>query len=144
MLGLDDAKLLSTALAEVAAEDVSRDLAYAERIRRAYHEAYHELLQLRATRPLRARPAGRAPMLIPIASLEEIQFDPYAPPNPYLLLRLYGPEQLRAALRVYTLAKLKQALEPVVQRNPGVKPQSKARKDAVIDFIVGHVAGPGY
>jgi hypothetical protein len=51
---------------------------------------------------------------------------------------------LRAALNGYSLAKLKEALAVVEQRNPGTKPRNRGRIDDVIDYIVERVAGDGY
>jgi hypothetical protein len=106
VLHLDDLKVLSTALAEAAADEAVANPAFADRIL----SIYRELLSLRATRPLRNdRNAALQVQLAPIAGMDINDFDPYAPLDAYLLLRLYGSHQLRAALSGFTLAKLKQA-----------------------------------
>ncbi len=137
--GLDDLKLLSTAVAELAAEEAARNPAYVSRLQ----AVYQELVSLHSTRPIRAQEASGV-KLVPIGNVAHQAIDPHAPLDPYYLYDLYGPEQLRAALSRYTLARLKEGLPAVEQRNAGTKPASRARKDAIIDYIVEHVAGPGY
>ncbi len=140
-LGLDDLKLLSTALAEVAADEIANNPQFANRVR----AAYRDLLVMQKTRPLGGDKVRSAEVdLVPLPGTDGVRIDPYAPLDPYLLTSLYGSNQLRAALSVYTLTKLKQALDAVQQRNPDTKPTSRAKKDAIIDYIVEHVAGPGY
>ena len=39
---------------------------------------------------------------MPMPGAESTKFDPFAPLNPYHLLTLYGPHQLRDALSVYS------------------------------------------
>lgn len=140
-LEVDDLKLLSAAVAEVAADTAERDPRFAQRIR----ETYQDLYALRATRPVRRTGSEvKDVALVPIGSMGDVRIDPYAPLDAYTLHQLYGSSQLRSALSVYSLPKLKQALAPVEQRHPGTKPTSRAEKDSIIDYIVEHVAGPGY
>jgi hypothetical protein len=140
-LGLDNIDLLSTAVAEVAVQEVASNPAFRERI----STVYRDLLALHETRPLRTviRPSTR-PQLVPIGTIEGYEMDPAATLDPLFLLKLYGASQLRAALSEYSLAKLKEAATEIQTRNPGTKPTSKARKEAIIDYIVEKVAGPGY
>lgn len=51
---------------------------------------------------------------------------------------------MRELLGGYSLVKVKQALAGVEERNPGTKPKNKSQKQALIDYIVEKVAGPGY
>ena len=140
-LGLDDTKLLGTALAEVAAEEARHNPDFAQRIR----QTYAELEQVNSSRTRAARtPSNIAPELIPLRTIEGLRFDPHAPIDPYMLQNIYGDAQLRHALERYSLARLKEAATLVEERNPGTRPASRAKKDAIIDYIVEHVAGPGY
>jgi hypothetical protein len=141
VLGLSDTKILSTALAEVAAEEARHNPDFAQRIR----ETYAELEQLNTSRATRSRkPATLHSELIPLRSIEGLRFDPHAPVDPYMLQTIYGDAQLRRALEGYSLARLKEAAALVEERNPGTKPTSRARKDTIIDYIVECVAGPSY
>lgn len=140
VLGLDDLKVLSTAVAVVVAEDAARDATYADRVRRVYQD----LLSLQATRPVGGKKPKNDVMLVPVAGVDDTTIDPYAPLDAYRLNAAYGPHQLRQALSVYSLAKLKQALAAVEGRNPGTKPTNRSRKDAIIDYIVERVAGPTF
>lgn len=143
VLQLDDIKVLSVAVAEVAADEAENNARFAERIR----AVYQELLASRKTQPLRQKrgnPDIATVPLIPIAGVSDDDIDPFAPLSAYRLLRTYGPHQLRQALSVYSMTTLKQALAEVLERNSGTKPQNRSRKDSVIDYIVEQVAGPGY
>lgn len=139
VLNVDNLKLLSTALAEVAAEEASRNRAFSERL----HAVYDELVMLQ-TRRHPAKEANSSRRLVPITTIEDAKLDPHAPLDPNFLLRLYGAHQLRAALEDYSRDTLKVAAATIEQRNPGTKPTNKSRKDSIIAYIVEHVAGPGY
>lgn len=139
MLGLDDLKLLSASIAEAAAEEIARNEQFSRRIR----DLYAELASKQGVKRTSQIPVP-AVELVPLPGSENVRVDPFAALDPYLLQRLYGARQLREALSVYSLSKLKEALSPVEQRNPGTKPKNKSRKDSIVDYIVEHVAGPGY
>ena len=130
-----------TAALEMVADEVGRNGEVARRIR----EAYHNLLQSPRQTKTNARPSKPEPAkLVPIGTVDESRFKPYGPLDPYLLFDLYGADQLRLALDGYSLVKLKEGMTAVAARNPGTKPKSKASKAPLIDYIVEHVAGPGY
>jgi|SRR5579872_89378 len=137
LLGLDDLNLLAIALAETAADEIGRNTSFSERVRHSYQELAQIKSKPKASKARTSRPATK---LVPIAHIDDAVVDPYAPPDPNFLLRLYGPAQLRAALEDYTLDKLKEAAVSIQQKYPGTKPKSKASKAAVIDYIVEHVA----
>lgn len=141
VLEVDDLKMLSTALAEVAADEAKHNPDFARRIRDVYQELIDSAPKKR-TPPAKETATGVA--LVPLPGTEGLRVDPFAPLDPYLLTRIYGSHQLRAALGVYSLPKLKQALAVVEERHPDAKPKSKGQKQAVLDYIVEHVAGPGY
>lgn len=140
VLGLEDLKLLAAALAEVAADEAAHNHQFAQRIR----ETYHQIEEMKRPTPKPVRRNEPLAKLVPIVPPGEIRIDPHAPLDPYILIRLYGGHQLRAALDGYTLASLKEASATTQERNPGTKPTNKGRKDAIIDYIVEHVAGPGF
>jgi hypothetical protein len=135
-LGLDNIKVLSVALAEVAADEVSRNPGFAHQVRMAYQE-------LAALKPSRLAQTRRADdvELVPIVNPETLKRDPFGPLDPYYLHQLYGGRQLRAALGRYPPVSLKEACALVEQRNPGTKPKNRGRIDDVIDYIVEYVTG---
>ena len=139
LLGLNDLKLLSASIAEAAAEEIVRNERFSGRVRNIYAE-----LESKQQTPTSHRRQTHDVELTPLPGAEHVRVDPFAPLDPFLLQRLYGSKQLRQALSVYSLSKLKEALSPVEERNPGTKPTNKGRKDAIIDYIVEHVAGPGF
>src|SRR5690348_15134447 len=140
-LGLDNLKLLSTAVAEAAADEIERNPAFVARVQ----AIYQELVSRQPTRPLRTRKAQIEDVeLVPVVDMSGVTLDPFAPLDPYLLHHIYGSTQLRAALTGYSLAKLKEGMATVEARNPGTKPKSKASKAALIDYIVERVAGTGH
>lgn len=139
VLGLSDLKVLATALAEIAADEAQHNVDFGDRIRHAYRE-----IELLPTQNRSSRKIASKPKLIPIAAPGVVDIDPHGDLNPFSLVQLYGANQLRAALTEYSLSRLKEASAIVEQRNPSTKPKNKSRKDTIIDYIVEHVAGPGY
>jgi hypothetical protein len=63
--------------------------------------------------------------------------------DPYELALDYGRDQLRNVVRRVSQPNLRVAVGLVKERNPGKKPSGQS-KQALVDFIVEHVAGPGY
>lgn len=133
ILGLDDLKLLSAAVAEVAATEAATSADFAARIRSSYTDL--AALRGRRSRSAPAAPSSRA-QLTPLPGSEDFRFDPYAPLDPYILLRLYGPEQLGDALSAYSLAALREATTSVQARNPTTQPKDRRTKAALIRYIV--------
>jgi hypothetical protein len=146
-LSATNMKYLMLALAEVADEEIHRNADFAARLR----SRYEALVPARPSRAGRSSGASRPSRssgppktrLTPVGTVDEGLLDPYAPPNPFLLQQLYGNEQLAAALGRHSLAALKQAVDVVQEQFPGTKPK-KLTKPGIIDYIVEHVAGPGY
>ncbi len=81
------------------------------------------------------------PPLVPIRRIEGYRADPFSPPDPLFLTRLYGDHQLDRALQDYTLDFLKLTAANVQAAHPGTKPASMAKKQAVIDYIVRYSTG---
>lgn len=133
--------MLTTAALEVVADEVGRNGDVARRIR----ESYRDLLQSSQQTKTKPRPPKPEPVkLIPVGTVDESRIKPYGPLDPYLLFDLYGAHQLRLALDGYSLIKLKEGMAAVAARNPSTRPKSKASKAPLVDYIVEHVAGPGY
>ncbi len=142
LVAVADLTLLSAAVVEAAAEEAVRNSGFRSRVRQIYHEL--------ATPPARPpAPAHRgAPsmqsrsVLVPLPGTEGVRIDPFAPLDPYVLLRLYGPQQMRPALARYSFTSLKEAAKTVKERHPDTKPRDARKADALLDYIVEHVA-PG-
>lgn len=141
LLGLPDAGRAGVAALLVAAEEVEQSSHFAARVRSAY-----DLLP--ESKPTRGPTHGAADAaakilsttLTPIRHVEGREINLAAPLDPYFLLEVYGAHQLRQALELFPLAKLKEGLSAVMERHPGTKPASKASKAAVIDYIMRYVA----
>lgn len=145
-LGIGDlssanAKHLALALALVAGEEAARNGEFAARLR----EAYQALVPAKAPAPRKAAPAGdkRKIRLTPVGVVDESELDPYGPPNPFALQKLYGNDQLRLALERYSLTALKETLPAMQERFPGTKPK-KITKPGIIDYIVEYLVGAGH
>ncbi|HEX2347693.1 MAG TPA: hypothetical protein VHI51_04575 [Ktedonobacterales bacterium] len=139
-LGLPDASRVGVAALLVAAEEVGRNSSFAARVRSAY-----DLLP--AGKPTRGSSRGKAAAatilsstLTPVRYVEGREINLAAPLDPYFLLEVYGADQLRQALDLFPLAKLKEGAEAVMARSPGAKPRSRSSKAAVVDFIVEQLA----
>jgi len=135
VLELDDLKILSTALAEVAAKEAQNNAAFAEQIR----NVYAEILAANPTKSTVTKKSSEPAKLIPIGNIEDETVSPYGELNPRIILKLYGAEQFPTALGEYTLVSLKEAAELIIQQHPGTKPKSKSKKDDVIAYIIQHV-----
>lgn len=143
-LGLDavkpkDLKNLTVALAEAAAAEVAVNDAFRARVLSLFREMTAKPAPVSArTRPA-ARPAK--PKLVPTGYVDPDLFGPDMPLDPYLLLQLYGHDQLRLALSTYPPGDLKQAVGIVQERHPGTNPSSRSQKASLVDYIVKYVAG---
>ncbi len=134
----DDVKLLNAAINEAAAVEAVRNSAFRATIRRIYEDL--SALPSSATRGRRIR--EQSPVeLIPLPGSEGARFDPFAPLNPYALLRLYGPQQLRTALSGYSMAALREAVTLVRQKHPETKPKDARKAESLIDYLVEHLVG---
>ena len=139
-LGLPDAGRAGIAALLVAAEEVERSSHFAARVRAAY-----DLLP--ASKPTRGSTRGENTVakiltstLTPVRHVEGREINLAAPLDPYFLLEVYGADQLRQALELFPLTKLKEGLPAVMERHPGTKPTSRSSKAAVIDYLVRRVA----
>ncbi len=134
-LGSDEKAAITAAL-----EVVNERLGWDAQLRQSIQQKYEELAALNVPKPKVVRTApmpqvdGSAPARR--ATLEKL--------NPYDLLEDVGPRGLRAALDGNTQRRLRSAVDIVQARKPGTKPASRSRNDAMIDYIVEQLAGPGH
>jgi hypothetical protein len=139
-LGLADAGRAGIAALLVAAEEVEQNSHFAARVRAAYDLLPESKPTPRSTRGQDGVAKILSSTLTPIRHVEGREINLAAPLDPYFLLEVYGAGQLRQALDLFPLAKLKEGLPAVIERHPGTKPASKASKAAVIDYMVRYVA----
>ena len=138
IFGFEDLKAMSTAIAEAVSEEARHNAHFAERVRMIYQEV------VSTSHPTKKRKTYEAKSKVtPIRKVEGYKPDPFAPPDPYFFLQIYGREQFPLALEEQTLTTLKVVADKLMRDNPGTKPTSKAKKDAVIAYIVGIVTGEG-
>ena len=128
-------KLLTVALARAATEEAQQNEMFRQRVQMLYQS----LIPVKAPKPPKPpkEVTGRRQKvkLEPIGTVDETELNPYAPPNPWALQRLYGDHQLAAALERYSPQALKEALPAVQERYPGTKPK-RVTKPGIIDYIV--------
>lgn len=140
LFNVEDASRVSLAVLLAAADELEQNPRFAARVRTLY-----EQLPAKAPRGTGASGKGDAAKILastlqPIRYVEDREINPAAPLDPYFLLDVYGAHQLRQALDLFPLAKLKEGAEAVMERNPGTKPKNKGSKPAVIDYIVQRLA----
>jgi hypothetical protein len=133
LIAADDAKLLTMAVLEAAAAEALRSAAFRAFVRQTYDELTAQ--RQSSTRPQRGRGQPSAD-LVPLPGSEGARFDPFAPLDPYALLRLYGPQQLRAALSGYSSTTLRAAVTAVRQQYPGTRPEDARKQESLIDYLV--------
>jgi hypothetical protein len=87
--------------------------------------------------------ADLGPVPVPIRSGNPEDYNPYGKFDPYQLIWEYGAHQLRAVLARGTQQDLREAVGIVESRNPGARAPRGKNAD-MIEYILRHVAGPGY
>lgn len=100
-------------------------------------------------RPRKTSETSETKDIAPLESLPVINYtrslriNPYADPNPYLALLLYGPKNFPIAMQYYNVGSYK-AMIPLIQRyHPGTKPRSMSDGHSMYEYIVQH-AGKDY
>lgn len=136
LVDADDVKLLNAAIAEAAAAEAVRNMEFRATVRRLYEDL--SALPATATKAQRSQEHPSS-TLVPLPGSEGARFDPFAPLDPYALLRLYGRHQLRTALQGYSSDALREAVMAVRQNYPGTKPKDARKVDSLIDYIVQHL-----
>lgn len=129
---ISDNTILSTALAEIAAEEVQCNPGFARNVR----SRYDELIATHGRPVTRKAPAQALPPLVPIGHVPGYHVDPFNAPDPHFLVRLYGHDQLARALYDYTVDMLKETAAQLEREHPGTKPDNRGRRDALIAYIV--------
>jgi hypothetical protein len=136
ILDIQDTKIVAAALAEEALSLLERDAIFKTHVRERCADM---ATPRRVVEPRERRRSPSRIELVPIKTLGPREVNPAAPPDPYFLLELYGPDQLRLALSRYKVAELKPAAAVVQGRNPGTRPADKSRRDPLLDYIVEQV-----
>jgi len=142
-----DLSYLALALAEVASQEAERNTEFNRRIRELFETITPPKKAAKPQPPsssLWKQPTKEELMapLKAVGSVDESRIAPYAPPDPYALLDLFGVEQLPRALYLRTLANLKRAVPFVQAQHPGTRPTSMAKKDAIVEYIMRYVTQP--
>lgn len=129
-----DSKLLQLAITEMVVQESQHNPQFAHEIRRHYNDL--ATFQTAAANG-KAEKAPPLPPLIPLnTNLGYHEVDPFTPPDPAYLVRVYGHDQLARALHDYKLATLKLTMANVQRSHPGTKPTNLGNKASVIDYIV--------
>lgn len=139
LLNLPDTKRLGIALAEAAADEIASNEAFARKVRMLY-DAVESLERKGPSSRPKENTAAPIKQLIPIKPVEpgSVEISAAKPLDPYWLNEVFGSHQLREALDGYSVSKLKEGAA-MVEQHTGVKPISKTKKSALIDYIVEHV-----
>jgi hypothetical protein len=125
-----------TAVLEAVNDQLNWDTAFRQKVR----QRFEELTALSA--PKQKVDLGPAPT--PISGRGTAGYSGFAKLNPYHLLDEYGRDQLRAVLERMPQRRLREAVDSVQEREPSTRPSSRSRNADMIDYIMEHVAGPGY
>jgi hypothetical protein len=132
MLELRDTSRLSIALAEAAADELTRNAAFVRRVREIYDQLPEKAPRAPREDPLRALKIN----LIPLRPDANYQVNPSGPADPYDLLAHFGAHQLAVALGLFSLSRLQVAAKNVQANHPGTKPTNGRQKASVIAYIV--------
>lgn len=134
---LSDATRLKAAILEIANEELERNPGFLLKVRARYEE-------LASKKPTTVEKKPRTPKqatsrLVPIKQVDELEINPAAMLDPYLLLEVYGPAQFAEALREQSKANLQEAIALVQERHPGTSPKSMGSKAPLIAYIMEYV-----
>lgn len=124
---------MQAALTEIALDEMSRNPAFAVRIR----DRYDELAPKKKETTTKSRGA-KAPKskLVPIKELPGFQLDATRRLDPWFILEYFGKDQLETALRMQTIGNLREAITVVEERYPGTAPKGKVTKESAINYIL--------
>jgi hypothetical protein len=134
-LGADKRAAVTAAL-EVINERLAWDLG----LRQSLSQKYAEIAAL--AKPTSTADRGPAPTPKPASGLA--RHSPLTKTNPYELADEWGRDHLRALLEGASQKLLREAVTVVQARAPGTKPVSRSKNADMVDYIMEHVAGPGY
>ena len=140
-LNSTELKRLSAAIAEAAAEEIAHNRAFAERVRSLFIEMAPKKPAPKPSRPKKKTTLAELTDdgLTPISFGNDHKFDPYSPPDPHFLLKLYGEDQLYKALDRYELSILRKIVARVMEQYPGSKPKNKSNREDMIHYIMTQV-----
>lgn len=128
-----------------ALEAVNERLTWDTALRLRIGEKYSELTALsttaRSSRPRTSSGPAPKPISTPGGPARDRTLEKL---DPYLVLEDYGRDQLRAVLERDTQRRLRTAVDMVQARNPDTKPRGRTHITDMVDYIMEHVAGPGY
>ena len=134
LVGVDDLKILSAALAEVAAKEAEVNPQFAEKIKQTCSD-----FALNAKKSAATGKRSGIVQLVPTGTPTIGAASWTGELNPYRLYQLYGAEQFHLSLEQYSLSTLKEGLELVIAKHPGTKPKTKSKKSDIIDYMVEYV-----
>lgn len=128
-----------------ALETVNERLSWDTALRQRISEKYGELTAVSATSSSRSRTSsGPAPKPLSAGGNGPTRSRSFEHLDPYRVLADFGRDNLREMLSRDTQGRLRTAVTIVQERHPGTKPASRSRNADMVDYIVEHVAGPGY
>jgi hypothetical protein len=128
-----------TAVLEAVSERLDWDRALQQSVR----EKYEELRTLAPSRQT-GQKAKLGPMPQPKPSSTLATHNPLANTNPYELAEEYEHRDFRAVLDHAGRDPLREMVGVIGRRNPGIKLPNRNQLDAMRDFIVQQVLGPGW
>ncbi|HUY77839.1 MAG TPA: hypothetical protein VMV29_13795 [Ktedonobacterales bacterium] len=140
-----DLTYLALALTEVASEEAEHNSEFNRRVRELYEMIAPTKKPAKPRSPSSWQRPTKEELMKPlkaVGTVDPSRIAPYAPPDPYALLELFGPEQLPRVLFLRTLENLKRAVRIVQARHPGTKPSNMGRKDAIVEYIMRYVTEP--
>jgi len=136
-LELPDQKVLMTALLHAAEEEARHNSRFVSIIKTFYEAQTHSAKQ---KEPFMEKLKPSSILLKPIKPVENYDVDPSKPHDPYYMLDIYGPDQFTTLLQTLTLPELK-ASAAIVQKREGNKPESFAKRAAIISYLVDNLVG---
>lgn len=138
---LTDTTVLGTALAEYIVEKSQSDPHIAQELRSRYDDLAAQ--SGRGAKRTSIQKETLPSPLVPVGHAqpgERFTIDPFAPPDPQFLIRVYGRDQLAQALEPYMVDMLKQTAASIEREHPETKPTNRGQKKALIDYIVKYSA----
>lgn len=135
-IDVSDGKVAAIAALEAMSERLTWDAA----LRQTVRQKYDELQALSAPK----QKADLGPMPTPIQTPGLTKTTPLHVVDPYDLRDTYGSHQLRNVLQRVGRQDLRDGVKLVQKRTSGTKLPSLNDMNAMIDYIMQHVAGPEY
>lgn len=138
-----DLKLLTIALAEVAAREAQQNEGFAIRVRGAFNKLKEEKATGAKKQSTGAK--SKQPLVLgvlqPIRPSELGRLNPFGTLDPYALVDVYGDAQAKQVLENMPLDEIKKSSAIVEERNPGTGPANRRAKKSYVAYIMEHVTG---